>query len=561
MKIAANLEMLGQGQIKFFRPEVLAADPAEASLFEARGWWNTTEKVLKFFDGTKVIEIAIGGDLNDYVRHDGTVAMTNDLLLSSADQSASVANAAVSKGYVAGLLAQKQDTVTGAATTIVAADLARSKALASDANGKVAAAEASVAELNYLVGVTAGVQSQIDSKQDELGYTPLNKAGDSLEGDLAAQGHKITGLGAPVSPTDAVRLADLEASVAGLNWQQDVDGIQVDDTLAPQKVEGARYVVTDAAHLHADFGTITGVANGDIVEYIGGAFVVAFDVSADAKADGAIAWNSDTKTYVRYVEGVWAAFGGLDSLVAGVGLRKTGNVVDVNLGAGIAQLPTDEVGIDVSATGGLALTLNGVESTDTDAKLGIKLDGETLAVGAHGLKVKASGIGEVEIAADALGLGLQGGDGVTLSVKAKSQGGVVVDAEGLSVDLVKLAETFLKETGDTAADLKVTAAPFADTDVVRLKELKDLETSLDQDVTALTTRFNASEVQYDGSANVATQHTIVHNLNNPLPQVEVTDLNGESVMVDSITRPNANTVVISVLPATAIKAVVRGNKN
>jgi ABC-type uncharacterized transport system ATPase subunit len=86
MKIAANLEMLGQGQIKFFRPEVLAADPAGASLFEARGWWNTTEKVLKFFDGTKVIEIAIGGDLNDYVRHDGTVAMTNDLLLSSADQ-------------------------------------------------------------------------------------------------------------------------------------------------------------------------------------------------------------------------------------------------------------------------------------------------------------------------------------------------------------------------------------------------------------------------------------------------------------------------------------------
>lgn len=39
-------------------------------------------------------------------------------------------------------------------------------------------------EVNYLVGVTSGIQSQLDGKQASLGYTPVNKAGDTMLGDL-----------------------------------------------------------------------------------------------------------------------------------------------------------------------------------------------------------------------------------------------------------------------------------------------------------------------------------------------------------------------------------------
>ena len=116
-------------------------------------------------------------------------------------------------------------------------------------------------------------------------------------------------------------------------------------------------------------------------------------------------------------------------------------------------------------------------------------------------------------------------------------------------------------TGATAADLKVTAAPVAATDVVRLSDLQASEATATGAATAVNTRINASEVQYDGTANVVSTHTITHNLNNSMPQVEVMDSTGETVIPDSITRPDANTVVVSVTPAQGIKVVVRGNKN
>lgn len=43
---------------------------------------------------------------------------------------------------------------------------------------------ATAQEVNYLVGVTAPIQTQLDDKQSDLGYVPVNKAGDTMLGDL-----------------------------------------------------------------------------------------------------------------------------------------------------------------------------------------------------------------------------------------------------------------------------------------------------------------------------------------------------------------------------------------
>lgn len=562
MKVHGNVDLRGQSQILNFRPEILAADPAVEALFEGRGWWNSTAKALKFYNGTEVVTLAIGGDLSDYIRADGTTSMTADLLLSSADQSGSEANAAISKGYAQQLLAAKQDTVTGAASTIVAADLTANKAVVSDAQGKVVEGSATAAEVGHLAGVTAPLQGQIDSKQAALGYTPLNKAGDNLEGDVNAGGHKISGLGAPAAPTDAARQIDIDNALSGLNWQEDVKGVQVDATLDPGvAVKGDRYIVTDVAALHAGFGTIADVANGDIVEHDGTEFVVVFDVSAEGeKANGTLAWDNDSKTYKRLLEGAWGSFGGLSDINAGAGLEQVGNTLNVRMGAGIVELPEDGVGIDLRAESGLALLdADGAESTAADAKLSVKLDGVTLAKTAAGLKVAAKGIGAAEIAAAALGDGLVGGDGSVLTVKAKNAGGIVVDADGVSVDNAKLGETFLTKTGDTAADLKVTAAPVAETDVARLKEVTDAKAAMQTVVDAVKATFDASEVVYDGLATVQTTHTIAHNLNNRYPQVEVVDANGDTVLAD-VTRVDENNVSVTVAPATGVVVIVRGNK-
>lgn len=73
-------------------------------------------------------------------------------------------------GYLSGVtsniqtqLGSKQDTITGAATTIVSSDLTTDKALISDGSGKVSASTVTSAELGYLSGVTSNIQTQLAS--------------------------------------------------------------------------------------------------------------------------------------------------------------------------------------------------------------------------------------------------------------------------------------------------------------------------------------------------------------------------------------------------------------
>jgi hypothetical protein len=65
-------------------------------------------------------------------------------------------------------LATKQNTITGGATTIVSSNLTVSKALTSDASGKVATSATTSTELGHLSGVTSAVQTQINSKEPTI---------------------------------------------------------------------------------------------------------------------------------------------------------------------------------------------------------------------------------------------------------------------------------------------------------------------------------------------------------------------------------------------------------
>ena len=58
----------------------------------------------------------------------------------------------------------KQATITGAATTITSSDLTVSRALISNASGKVAVSTVTDTELGYVSGVTSAIQTQLSSK-------------------------------------------------------------------------------------------------------------------------------------------------------------------------------------------------------------------------------------------------------------------------------------------------------------------------------------------------------------------------------------------------------------
>lgn len=62
----------------------------------------------------------------------------------------------------------KQATITGGASTIASTDLGVSRALVSNALGKVAVATTTSTEIGYLNGVTSAIQTQIDSKTNKL---------------------------------------------------------------------------------------------------------------------------------------------------------------------------------------------------------------------------------------------------------------------------------------------------------------------------------------------------------------------------------------------------------
>lgn len=68
----------------------------------------------------------------------------------------------------------KQATITGAASSITSSDLAVSRAVLSDVNGKIAASVVTAVELSYLDGVTDGVQGQLDAKEDALTFGIAN---------------------------------------------------------------------------------------------------------------------------------------------------------------------------------------------------------------------------------------------------------------------------------------------------------------------------------------------------------------------------------------------------
>ncbi len=143
--------------------------------------------------------------------------------------------------------------------------------------------------------------------------------------------------------TDPTKLIDrqtlqavLDKLQAGLDIQEDVLDVQVDTTLDPggSPVAGDRYVITAPGSLHANFGTITGVSAGDIVEYDGAAFVVMYDVSAEEGTTGsALVWDRTGGRFLRYDASAqdWVEFGGLAGVTAGDGIAKSGDVISADV--------------------------------------------------------------------------------------------------------------------------------------------------------------------------------------------------------------------------------------
>lgn len=111
-----------------------------------------------------------------------------------------------------------------------------------------------------------------------------------------------------------------------------IKGIQENNSLSPDLTTGSKYIIRNAASLHANFGTITDVANNDIVIRTTSAFALYVDVSNTKSNQGGIVYNdADDKLY--YYNGIdWKSLG-LGSLVGTANeISVTGSTGDVKIG-------------------------------------------------------------------------------------------------------------------------------------------------------------------------------------------------------------------------------------
>lgn len=207
----------------------------------------------------------------------------------------------------------------------------------------------------------------------------VNAAGDTMSGNLNMNSFTVTGLGAPTVATDAATKGYVDSIAGGLTWQAPVANTQ------------------DVPFASLDG---TGLSSGDRVLNLTDNRIYTWSGSAfDAgvvPADGWALFDKSTETGYVFSGTSWVQFTGTGQITAGLGLIKTGNVLDVNLGAGISELPTDEVGIDLydGAAGAIVLTTTGTDrSTATGAKLHLLLAaGGGLAQGVAGLRINAASV-------------------------------------------------------------------------------------------------------------------------------------------------------------------------
>lgn len=294
-----------------------------------------------------------------------------------------------------------------------------------------------------VVGTTAVVTSDITALVDT---TYVNVAGDTMTGNLNMDGHLITNLGAPVSGSDAVTKNYVDAKVAGLSWKQAVHAMaasNIDIASAPASVDGHTLNNGERVLLIAQS---TGSENGIYVfNGAGNALTRAEDADTYAEIDDGTAvfveaglmyantgWTQ-TALLSSFSGQDWHQFSGAGTYSAGTGLDLTGNTFSVKLGAGIGNLPSGQVGIDLySSTAALRLTLDGsTATTDHDAMLTLVLKSAGgLTQDVNGLYIPAAGVTNAMLAHDHFSLGANSGAvgdialGGSLNISGDSGAGV-----------------------------------------------------------------------------------------------------------------------------------------
>ena len=254
-----------------------------------------------------------------------------------------------------------------------------------------------------------------------LGFTPVNKAGDTMGGILNMGGFTIQNLGTPVNGTDAANKNYIDNAVAGLSWKQEVaaattvaggnlslTGLGAVDGYTP--VAGDRILVKNQTNA---------TQNGIYIAAVG-AWSRSTDTNAAQELLGAAVYviggttQADTG-WVQTATGItlgttnlaFSQFSGSNTYTAGTGITLTGNTFSITApvsialgGTGLTTTPTNGQ-IDIgNGTGFTRTTLTagtGVSVTNAAGSITLANTGVTSFTSNTGLSANVTATGAVTV--------------------------------------------------------------------------------------------------------------------------------------------------------------------
>ena len=339
----------------------------------------------------------------------------------------------------------------------------------------------------------------------------------TITSNIPMNGHQFTGLSTPTVDANAATKGYVDALVTGLTWKNSAkaatsaaDGnIALDGSVTV--VDGVTLVAGDRVLVHMQTAP---AENGIYVVPASGAWVRANDADSAAElANAALfiqegtayrdtAWTQTaTVATVGTSPVTFSQFSGGSVVSAGTGLSQNGNVLNVNLGAGIKELGADAVGIDLYnvSTGAIILTTDGsARGTGDNTQLHLLTHTSQLDQDVNGLFIKGSGVTATELAASVAGDGLVGGAGTALAVasaagSAGSVGTLVVTADAVGVALGTSAITAAPGNHVHAAS----AVTFSPVGTIASENVQSAIAEVSDDVTALTTSAGNTQTEVD----------------------------------------------------------------
>ena len=408
----------------------------------------------------------------------------------------------------------RQDAVAAEAATRASADTALQTALTAEVTNRTAADATNAA--NILAETTA--RQAADLVHDTNIALKVNRSGDTMGGNLSFNDlYKVTGLATPTASGDAANKQYVDDVAAGLTWKNSAvaattGNIALDGSVTA--VDGVTLATGDRVLVLAQTAP---AENGIYVKTASGAWTRTSDADTTSELANAALFVQGGTTYgdTAWVQTAtvttvgssivsFSQFSGGSVVTPGVGLSQSGSTFNVNLGAGIAELPTDGVGVDLysGVTGsGLFLTTDGsAESTDNSAQLAVRLDGTTLTRSTLGVKVADATIlrittaentivaeGSTRAAADAL---LQSNLDTETTARQAADAALtaalaVEQTARLAGDASGAAAVAAEQTARIAADATLTSALATET-TARTNADATLTTNLAAEVAART---------------------------------------------------------------------------